>query len=121
MRLDYRSGSVVRVTTGPGDLTGATGDATAGFVRIARDALDDLLALDPVSATGLGEHRYDDRLADRSPEGLEEARRVLNGWLGAVDAVDETALSTDHRVDHEMLRSALSARLFEIDDLRPST
>ncbi len=100
------------------------GDAdavTAGFARIARDALDDLLALDPVSATGLGEHRYDDRLPDRSPEGLDEARRVLSGWLGAVDAVDDPLLSADHRVDHEMLRSALSARLFELDDLRPSS
>ncbi len=112
------SGSVVRVTA-PSEPAGDAAAMRAGFVRIARDALDDLLALDPVSATGLGEHRYDDRLPDRSPEGLDEARRVLTGWLGAVDAVDDTLLSTDHRVDHEMLRSALSARLFDIDDLRP--
>jgi len=95
---------------------GATGEA---FVRIAHDALDDLLRLDPVTATGLGDHRFDDRLPDRTPEGLDEARRVLSGWLGAVDAVDDTMLTVDHRVDHEMLRSALSARLFELDDLRP--
>ncbi|MFI5101704.1 MAG: DUF885 family protein, partial [Actinomycetes bacterium] len=109
------------MSTGPSEPMGDADAVTAGFARIARDALDDLLALDPVSATGLGEHRYDDRLPDRSPEGLDEARRVLNGWLGAVDAVDDPLLSADHRVDHEMLRSALSSRLFELDDLRPST
>jgi uncharacterized protein (DUF885 family) len=104
------------VTTTPSE-----GDAGAGLVRIAHDALDDLLALDPVWATALGEHRFDDCLPDRSPEGVEEARRVLTGWLGAVDAVDDTALSVDHQVDHELLRSVLSARLFEIEDLHPHT
>jgi uncharacterized protein (DUF885 family) len=110
------------VTTGPGPVDShdePVGAAGAAFVQIAKDALDDLLRLDPVTATGLGEHRYDDRLPDRTQEGLDEARRVLTGWLGAVDAVDEALLSLDHRVDHEMLRSALSARLFELDDLRP--
>jgi uncharacterized protein (DUF885 family) len=111
------------VTSGP-DPFGVgepVGDAGTTFVQIARDALDDLLALDPVTATGLGDHRFDDRLPDRTPEAVEEARRILTGWLGAVDAVDDALLSLDHRVDHEMLRSALSARLFELDDLRPYT
>ena len=106
------------MTPSDGDGDG-DGDAGAGLVRIAHDALEDLLALDPVWATALGEHRCDDRLPDRSPEGVEDARRLLSGWLGAVDAVDDSVLSVDHQVDHELLRSALSARLFEIEDAHP--
>ncbi len=98
-----------------------TPDDGAAFDRIARDALDDLLRLDPVGATALGDHRYDDRLPDLGPEGLDEARRLLAGWLGAVDAVDDTALDRQRRADHEILRSGLSARLFELDDLRAYT
>jgi uncharacterized protein (DUF885 family) len=95
--------------------------AGAAFAKIARDALDDMLALEPVEATALGDHRFDDRLPDRSTEGLEEARRVLAGWLGAVDAVDHAGLTPDERVDHEILRSALSARLFTLEEVRPHT
>ena len=84
--------------------------------RIARQALDELLAADPVAATALGDHRFDDRLPDLSPEGLDETCVPSSvTWLAAVDSVDDTGLTPDNRVDHEILRSALSARLFELD------
>ena len=93
--------------------------ADTAFERIAKNALDDLLAIDPVDATALGDHRFDDRLADRSPAGVEEARRLLTGWLGSVDSIDDTGLTPDNRVDHEILRSALAARLFMLDQIKP--
>ena len=41
-------------------------------VAVAEAALDDLLASSPEWATALGDHRFDDRLADLSDEGLRE-------------------------------------------------
>src|SRR5205085_9038330 len=99
-----RTGSVARVSDAH-ELRPPDGDEA--FVDLATDALDDVLALDPVQATALGDHRFDDRLPDLSAAGLEEARRVLAGWLGVVDSVDDAALSDQQRVDHEILRSAL--------------
>jgi len=47
------------------------------FQRVAEAALDDVLALHPVVATELGDHRFDDRLPDARPEALERERRTL--------------------------------------------
>ena len=96
-----------------------TADAT--FERLAANALDDLLGLEPVDATALGDHRFDHLLPDLSAAGREEARSTLAGWLSAVDAVDEQGLSPDNAVDLELLRSALSTRLFEHDQVRGHT
>ena len=111
-------GSVDRVSDASQVPPSAGDDA---FVRLATDALDDVLGFEPVEATALGDHRFDDRLPDLGADGVEEARRVLAGWLGAVDSVDESALSPDQRVDHEILRSALAARLFTVEEVRPHT
>ena len=96
-----------------------TADAT--FERLAAHALDDLLGLEPVDATALGDHRFDHLLPDLSAAGREEARSTLAGWLSAVDAVDDQGLSPDNAVDLELLRSALSTRLFEHDQVRGHT
>jgi hypothetical protein len=88
---------------------------------VATGALEDLLRADPVGATELGDHRFDARLPDRSPQGLEAERETLTGWLAAVDSIDDLGLSPDNRVDHEILRAALAARLFALDQVRPHT
>jgi uncharacterized protein (DUF885 family) len=91
------------------------------FERIATQALDDLLRIDPERASELGDHRFDDLLPDRSEAGLAQARELVAGWLGAVDSVDDLGLSAQNRVDHEILRSALASRLFTLDHLVPHT
>ena len=42
----------------------------------------------PELATGLGDHRFDDRLADRSAAALADERRALDGWAARLDALD---------------------------------
>ncbi len=95
--------------------------ADALFQGVARGAMDDLLRIDPAEATALGDHRFDHLLADRSKGGLADSREIVTGWLSAVDSVDDVGLSAQNRVDHEILRAALAARLFSLDDLRPHT
>ena len=48
--------------------------ADLSFQRIAANALDDLLRIDPAEATALGDHRFDHVLPDRSAAGLTDAR-----------------------------------------------
>ena len=45
--------------------------ADAEFTRLAREYLDDRAERHPVIATGLGDHRFDARLADPSAQALE--------------------------------------------------
>ena len=62
-------------------MTDYPGDPTADvtFERLATDALDDILGLEPVDATALGDHRFDHLLPDLSAAGREEARSTLAG------------------------------------------
>jgi uncharacterized protein (DUF885 family) len=104
--------------TEPENATYRPGEA---FAHLAREVLDALAELDPVEATALGDHDRDGLLPDWSGPGLESARATLTSALSALDSVDDTALSRQDAVDHELLRSSVSARLFVLDDLRPQS
>ena len=92
-----------------------------GWRGVATAAIDDLLAIDPVEATGLGEHARDDRLPDLSEAGLADHRRILTGHLGLLDGVDDVSLDVAEQVDLEILRAQLAKRLFAVDELREHT
>lgn len=99
-------------------MVAAVSTADTAFERLANRALDDILAFDPELATGLGDHRYDDRLTDTRPEAYEEHSRILRARLAELDALTPNDLSADNRVDREILRTALRARLFDAEELR---
>jgi uncharacterized protein (DUF885 family) len=88
------------------------------FRTLARDTLDEYLAAHPVTATGLGEHRHDDRLADSGPAAREAELAQWQRRIAELDAVDVTALDVADQVDHAILRHRLSARCFELTELR---
>jgi uncharacterized protein (DUF885 family) len=95
--------------------------ADAEFAGLAREYLDDRAERHPDIATGLGDHRFDARLADPSAQALEGERRALEGWTGRLAAVDQDALSAEHRVDAAMMADSVARRVFEIDELREHT
>ena len=96
-------------------------DADAEFALLARQYLDDRAERHPDTATGLGDHRFDARLADPSARALEAERRALDGWATRLAAIDQGALSAEHRVDAAMMADSVARRVFEIDELREHT
>jgi hypothetical protein len=98
-----------------------SGDADREFARLAQEYLDDRAERHPVIATGLGDHRFDARLADPSAQALADERRALDGWAARLDAIDDGALSAEHRVDAAMMADSVARRVFEIDELREHT
>jgi len=90
--------------------------ADAEFARVAREYLDDRAERHPDIATGLGDHRFDARLADPSAQARDDERRALDGWAARLAAVDHGALSAEHRVDAAMMADSVARRVFEIDD-----
>ncbi len=95
--------------------------ADAEFARLVREYLDDRAERHPDIATGLGDHRFDARLADPSAQARGEERRALDGWAGRLAAIDRAALSAEHQVDAAMMADGVARRMFELDELREHT
>jgi uncharacterized protein (DUF885 family) len=85
------------------------------FRDVATTALDTYLAADPVTATYLGDHRFDGRLPDPSPGSARARATQLRDQLTALDAVTTSDLG--EQVDGEVLRTVLRAELLELDEL----
>ncbi len=97
------------------------GEADREFARLAGDYLDDRAERHPEVATGLGDHRFDDRLTDPSAAALADERRALDNWAARLDALDLGALSAENRVDAAMMADSVARRVFEIDELAEHT
>ena len=59
----------------------------------------------PTYATFLGDHRYDDRLGDESPEAVARRKAFFPAFLRRLDQVDGKQLSADDRTSLEVLNS----------------
>jgi len=95
-----------------------THGSTTESRALAADVLAELLVHHPESATSLGEHRFDDRLDDRSDAALTEEARWADRRLADLRAVDASHLEAPDRVDVEILTNALNLLRFEIQELR---
>jgi len=90
--------------------------ATEEFRALAESCIDAMLAADPVSATWLGDHRFDDRLPDWSDTG--GLVRHIDEQLTALDGIDDLDLGVDDLVDLEILRSHLTHARFGLAELK---
>ncbi|MGH8891556.1 MAG: DUF885 domain-containing protein [Acidothermaceae bacterium] len=100
---------------------GSEAGAEAAFEALAAAAVDAMLAYQPVLATSLGDHRFDDRLDDLRPAAVDAEVRALRGWLDQVDRWPVDSLSVGHRVDAEVLKVRLCERVFELTELHEHT
>jgi uncharacterized protein (DUF885 family) len=91
---------------------------TGSFTALAGQVLDDLLERHPQAASVLGDHRYDDRLDDRSEAALDDEARWVGQRLADLRDVTAGALTTTEQVDAAILRNALELRRFELEELR---
>ena len=66
-----------------------------------------LLERNPVAATQMGDHRWDDRLADRSAEALAQEHAELRAMLADLHAVDGDLLGLDAQIDLELVTHLL--------------
>jgi uncharacterized protein (DUF885 family) len=89
------------------------------FEALASEYIEEYLQAHPERATGLGDHRFDDRLTDYSAEGLtrelarqREFRERLSG-LG-----DGTGLTGANRVDFQILKDNIDYEIFQLEELK---
>ena len=96
----------------------AASPADAAFADLSQRWLDGALQLNPISATQVGDHRYDGLIDDLDAEGRQKAVDFNTSMLAALDAIDATGLSRENQVDALILRNQLQGTLWDLETLQ---
>jgi uncharacterized protein (DUF885 family) len=80
--------------------------------------LDEFVALDPVAATSIGDHRHDGRWPDASATGRVARLAFVDRWTAAFSEVDPATLSADAAIDRDLLLMELAAERFDEVELQ---
>ena len=92
-------------------------DHNAQFAALSELALRQWMQHSPISATQIGEHRYDNRIDDVSAQGIAAGIEQTRALLDALEAIDTHQLSRDNQVDAAILRNQLEGDLFRATTL----
>ncbi|TWT17829.1 DUF885 domain-containing protein [Luteimonas marina] len=100
------------------DETAAASQPDAAFADLSGRYLDQSLALSPVAATQIGDHRFDAELDDVGEAGRRKAVEFNRRFLAELDAIDATRLSRENQVDAKILRNQLEYALWDAETLQ---
>jgi len=88
------------------------------FYAKAQYLLERLLERNPVAATQLGDHRWDDRLADMSAAAIESDYQELRGALSEMQAMDTSGFGLDAQIDQQLLVQILKQFVRQYEKLK---
>jgi uncharacterized protein (DUF885 family) len=88
------------------------------FEKLAKDYFEQALPMSPEFATQLGDHRFDSKLTDYSPEAERRGRALDESTLKALNDIPLAELSQVNQIDARILRHRLSYSIFRTDVLR---
>jgi uncharacterized protein (DUF885 family) len=88
------------------------------FADLSRRWLDGMLKLSPVTATQVGDHRYDAELDDLSAEGRQRGLDFSKSMLAELEKIDRAKLSRENQVDYGMLRNQLRSDIWSTETLQ---
>lgn len=96
------------------------GDAAvdAAFADLSKRALDTWMQLSPVSATQIGDHRYDSELDDLSAAGQQKTVTAYKALLGELDKIEVAKLGRENQVDAAILRNQLQSEIWNAEVLQ---
>ena len=87
------------------------------FEAISKRYLDEMMALTPVNATSLGDHRFDDQLDDVSAAGYQKRTVLAHELLAEIQALDARQLSRANQVDARLLENELEYQIWRVEQL----
>ena len=96
----------------------AVSAADAAFTDLSARALEGWFQLSPVSATQIGDHRFDGELDDLSEAGRARGLEFSQGILAELLALDVAALSRENQVDAAILRNQLQYDIWNAQTLQ---
>ncbi len=92
----------------------AQAQSNQALKELADKYWDALLERNPVWATSLGDHRFDDRLADLGQQALEGWERSLRLFLRQADRIPGNELTAEDRLTRDLLKRAVRDELARI-------
>ncbi len=90
----------------------------AALAALAERFLKGQGRLYPHYATTLGDHRFDDQVADMSAEGRQRGTAFMRNLLAELGRIDRARLSRDSQVDAALLDNALRYQIWTDEVLR---
>ena len=100
--------------------TFAIADEDQKLAAFFKDYLEDYLKHNPLEASRLGDHRYDDRLDDLSPKArAANLQRQKDALARLAKEVDVKALSSEGMVDYQILRDSLARSIWLSENIDP--
>lgn len=90
----------------------------AAFADLSKRALDTWMQLSPVSATQIGDHRYDSELDDLSAAGQQKTVDAYKALLGELDKIDVAKLGRENQVDAAIMRNQLQSEIWNAEVLQ---
>jgi uncharacterized protein (DUF885 family) len=87
----------------------------AALQQLFQDAWESDLREDPVSATRVGDHRYDDRLAGATVADYERRAAATRAFLDRLRAIDRAFLGPKDRVSYDVFRRLAEDSLAEFE------
>src|SRR5690606_26462171 len=91
----------------------AVAESREAFAAISANWLDRGLAFSPVAATGIGDHRFDDRVDDLRAAGRAAAMEWNRAVLADLVTIDVSRLSREDQVDAAILRNQLEYAIWD--------
>lgn len=92
--------------------------ADIAFNSLSVRYFDEMLALTPVTATQLGDHRYDARLDDVGTDTRAQTGTLARTLLSELDKIDHAGLSRANQVDAQLLSNELRYVRWQIETLQ---
>jgi uncharacterized protein (DUF885 family) len=99
-------------------LVSSQSDADRWFEALAEEYLDQFPVLSPVSATSLGDHRYDHLVNEVSAEARAEGVAFNRQFLAKLEAIPRSQLSRAYQVDAALLENRLRSDIWWSEELK---
>ena len=93
----------------------AVSRADLAFEALAAAYIDGVARLNPVAATSLGDHRFDDQLPDLSAKGRAAQLAFLKDITKRLAKIDRATLSRDNQVDAALLANDLHGTIWQLE------
>ena len=88
------------------------------FEATAKFYIEQYLQRNPEEATSLGDHRFDDRLTDYSPDAIAKARATAKDFREKIKEIDRPELTGANKIDVQILQDAIDYEIFQLEELR---
>jgi len=113
-----REAPTAPATTQYGSAATTPSQADAAFAELSKRYLDEVMKLSPISATQIGDHRFDAEVDNLSAAGRQAGLDFSRRYLAELDAIDLAQLSRDNHVDALILKNTLEYGIWDTETLQ---